>query len=76
MVQRYERHKNQMKGCVTGVLQATNEVETKSTYHIVENICQCPGHCNREEWQTQKHVVKKGHYQYVCDPHAFAIEIC
>jgi len=42
----------------------------------VENVGECPCHCNREEWQTQEHVVNERDYQYVCDPHAFTVEVC
>jgi len=49
--------------------------KTRLTYHVVENVSQCPGHCHGEEWQTEEHVVNEGYDQYVCDPHAFAVEV-
>jgi len=51
-------------------------VKLKLAYHVVENIGKCPGHCDRQEWQTQEHVVNESDNQYVCDPHAFTVKVC
>lgn len=41
----------------------------------MKNIGKCPSHCNREEWQTEEHIVEEGYHEDISDPHAFAVEV-